>query len=338
MERITRRRLMQTGALTALALPAPAQQAGPGGIPTRKLGRSSEQVSILGLGGAHIGRAGQTDRAESVRMMHAAIDGGITFFDNAWDYQDGWAEEMMGLGLKGGWRDRVFLMTKNCERDYEGSRKCLEDSLRRLQTDRIDLWQFHEMNYDSDPDWVFEKGGLKFALEAVKAGKVRYLGFTGHKDPRIHLKMLAKPYPWVTAQMPINPMDAFYRSFQNEVVPVCLKQNVAVLGMKSLGGGPTVARIPAKTRITAEMCVRFALSLPVTTVIRGYMKMEQLQQDLRIAREFQPLSGDQNLPWRGRRRATAGTSCSSPRKLSMARRIAGSTGSISRRNEIICWR
>jgi predicted aldo/keto reductase-like oxidoreductase len=127
----------------------------------------------------------------------------------------------------------------------------------------------------------------------VKAGKVRYLGFTGHKDPRIHLKMLAKPYPWTTAQMPINVMDAYYRSFQNEVLPVCLKKDVAVIGMKSLGGGPLEARIPSKTRITAEQCVRFALSLPVTTLCRGYMSMEQLQQDLRIARDFRPLSREE---------------------------------------------
>jgi predicted aldo/keto reductase-like oxidoreductase len=223
-------------------------------------------------------------------MMHRAIDGGINFFDNAWDYLNGWAEEMMGLGLQDGHRNKVFLMTKNCGRDYDSSRRSLEDSLRRLQTDHVDLWQFHEMNYDNDPDWIFEKGAMKYALEAVKAGKVRYLGFTGHKDPRIHLKMLAKPYPWVTAQMPINVMDAFYRSFQHEVLPVCRTKNVAVIGMKSLGGGPLNARIPSLTKITAEQCVRFALSLPITTLCRGYMKMDQLEEDLRIVRDFKPLT------------------------------------------------
>ncbi len=191
---ISRREFVHGAALAALTLPLPAQQS-TGGVPKRKLGRTKEYVSMLALGGAHIGRVGQKDRAKAIRMMHTAIDGGLTFFDNAWDYHTGWGEEMMGLGLDGGWRQKVFLMTKNCARDYEGSRKCLEDSLRRLKTDHVDLWQFHEMNYDSDPDWVFEKGGLKYALEAVKAGKVRHLGFTGHKDPRIHLKMLAKPYP-----------------------------------------------------------------------------------------------------------------------------------------------
>jgi predicted aldo/keto reductase-like oxidoreductase len=293
MSLLTRRNFLEGASLAALTLPAPAQQTGAAGLPVRKLGRTGESVSILCLGGAHIGRVGQKDRNEAIRMMHAAIDGGVNFFDNAWDYHNGWAEEIMGLGLEGGRRKRVFLMTKNCERDYEGSRANLEQSLKRLKTDHIDLWQFHEMNYDNDPDWVFDKGGLKFALEAVKAGKVRYLGFTGHKDPRIHLKMLAKPYPWTTAQMPINVMDAYYRSFQNEVLPVCLKKDVAVIGMKSLGGGPLEARIPSKTRITAEQCVRFALSLPVATLCRGYMSMEQLQQDLSIARDFRPLSREE---------------------------------------------
>jgi predicted aldo/keto reductase-like oxidoreductase len=263
------------------------------GLPTRPLGRTGEQVSILGLGGAHAGRVGQKDRQAAVRLMRTAIDNGLTFFDNAWDYHDGWGEEMMGIGLEGGWREKVFLMTKNCAPDYDGSRKCLEDSLRRLKTDRIDLWQFHEMNYDNDPDWVFDRGGLKYALEAQKAGKVRHIGFTGHKDPRIHLKMLAKPYAWASAQMPINVMDAFYRSFQNQVVPVCVSKGVGVIGMKSLGGGPTTARIPSRTPVTAEQCVRFALSLPVSTLVRGYMSVEQLEADLRIARGFKPLSADE---------------------------------------------
>ena len=133
---------------------------------------------------------------------------------------------------------KVFLMTKNCERDYEGSLRNLEESLRRLRTDHIDLWQFHEMVYDSDPDWVFDKGGMRAALEARKAGKVRYIGFTGHKHPAIHLRMLDKPFDWDTSQMPINVMDATYRSFQKQVVPVCLKKNVGVIGMKGSAEAP----------------------------------------------------------------------------------------------------
>jgi uncharacterized protein len=274
-------------AAASLAQRALAQQESASGIPTRRLGRTNEQVSILCLGGWHI--ASVKDRQESIRIMHAALDEGITFFDNAWDYHNGRAEEVMGEALAAdGRRDRVFLMTKNCERDYEGSKRCLEDSLRRLRTDRIDLWQFHEMVYDNDPDWVFEKGGLKAALEAQKAGKVRYIGFTGHKDPFIHLKMIGKPYDWASAQMPINVMDAHYRSFQREVVPVCLNKNIGVIGMKSLGGG-SPGRIPTQTKITAEQCIRYALSLPVSSIVVGITSMADLKQDVGIARGFRPM-------------------------------------------------
>jgi predicted aldo/keto reductase-like oxidoreductase len=196
----------------------------------------------------------------------------------------------MGKGLKGGKRQKVFLMTKNSGRDSEFAKKCLEDSLRRLQTDHLDLWQFHETNYDNDPDWVMEKGGLKFALRAQKEGKVRYIGFTGHKDPRIHNKMLNKAYDWATAQMPINVMDAHYRSFQKETVPLCLAKDVGVIGMKTLGGGPRVAKIPSGTQITAEQCVRYALSQPVSVIVRGWLTMEQIEADLKIATDFKPLS------------------------------------------------
>jgi aryl-alcohol dehydrogenase-like predicted oxidoreductase len=274
-------------AAASLAQRALAQQESAQGIPTRRLGRTNEQVSILCLGGWHIGSI--KDRQESIRIMHAALDEGITFFDNAWDYHNGHAEEVMGEALASdGRRDRVFLMTKNCERDYEGSKRCLDDSLRRLRTDRIDLWQFHEMVYDNDPDWVFEKGGLKAALEAQKAGKVRYIGFTGHKDPLIHLKMIGKPYDWASAQMPINVMDAHYRSFQKEVVPVCLNKNIGVIGMKSLGGGPP-GRIPTQTKITAEQCIRYALSLPVSSLVVGIQSMADLKQNVGIARGFRPM-------------------------------------------------
>lgn len=276
--------------LAAMAQQALAQQNRPGGPATRRLGRTNQQVSIIGLGGAHIGRAGADDESEAIRIMHRAIDAGVTFFDNAWVYGDGYAEEVMGKALKGGKRQKVFLMTKNSGRDDEFSRTCLDDSLRRLQTDYLDLWQFHETNYDNDPDWVLEKGGLGFALEAQKAGKVRYIGFTGHKDPRIHNKMLNKAYDWASAQMPINVMDAHYRSFQLETVPLCLAKDVGVIGMKSLGGGPRVAKIPSSTGITAEQCVRYALSQPVSTVVRGWLTMEQLEADLRIAEGFVAMS------------------------------------------------
>ena len=280
-----------SAAAAALAQRAVAQRNG-GGLPTRRLGRTGEQVSLLCLGGWHIGAVENKD--EAVRIMHAAIDEGMTFFDNAWDYHDGGSEEIMGRALaQNGKRDKVFLMTKNCERDYEGSQRCLDESLKRLKTDRIDLWQFHEMVYDSDPDWVFDKGGLKAALEAQKAGKVRYIGFTGHKDPRIHLKMLNKGYDWAASQMPVNVMDAHYRSFQKEVVPVCLTRDVGVIGMKSLGGGSPKGKIPSETAISHEQCRRYALSLPVSTLVVGILSMEELQAEIRIARDFEPMSDGQ---------------------------------------------
>ena len=273
----------------AAAQQALAQRDSPNGLPTRRLGRTGEQVSILCLGGWHIGAV--EDKTESIRIQHAAIDQGMTFFDTCWDYQWGGSEEIIGRALSHqGKREKVFLMTKNCERDYKGSMQCLEDSLRRMRTDYLDLWQFHEMVYDNDPDWVFEKGGLKAALEAQRAGKVRYIGFTGHKDPRIHLKMLNKGFDWDTAQMPINVMDAHYRSFQKEVVPVCLNQDVGVLGMKSLGGGSPKGRIPSQTSITHEQCRRFALSQPVSSLVVGIMSMEELDAEIRIARNFKPMS------------------------------------------------
>lgn len=282
------RTTLGSAAMAALARDAMAQQPG-NGLPTRRLGRTNQQVSILCLGGFHIGSAGKNDEQEAIRIMHTAIDEGVNFFDNAWMYNDGYSEELMGKALKGGWRGKVFLMTKNSGRDYKFSRQCLEDSLRRLQTDHVDLWQFHETNYDNDPDWVFERGGIKAALEALKAGKVRFIGFTGHKDPRIHLKMLGKDYEWATAQMPINVMDHFYRSFQKDVVPVCLNRDIGVIGMKGLGGGFGPARIPTATRITAAQCVRYALSLPISSLCRGYRSMDELKQDLAVARDFKPM-------------------------------------------------
>ncbi len=289
----SRRKFIQGGAralsVAALANEVLAQTsvASATGLPTRLLGRTGQRVSILALGGWHIGSV--KDESEAIRIMHAAVDEGLTFFDNAWDYHDGHSEEVMGKALSSGHRQKVFLMTKNCERDYAGSMKNLDDSLRRLKTDHLDLWQFHEMVYDNDPDWVFEKGGLKAALEAKKAGKVRFIGFTGHKDPRIHLKMLAKPYDWDSAQMPINLLDHFYRSFQQEVVPVCLKKNVGVIGMKGLAGGGTEGRLIEKLGMTAEECYRYSLSLPVSAQVVGITSMDQLKADITMARNFKPM-------------------------------------------------
>jgi predicted aldo/keto reductase-like oxidoreductase len=238
--------------------------------------------------------------------MQAALDEGITFFDNAWDYHDGRSEELMGRALaEGGRRDKVFLMTKNCERDYEGSQRCLEDSLRRLRTDHVDLWQFHEMVYDNDPDWVFEKGGIKAAMDARKAGKVRFIGFTGHKHPNIHLKMLGKPFDWDTAQMPINVMDAHYRSFQGQVVPVCLEKKVGVIGMKGYGGSAPEG-IMAKSGLTVAEAYRYSLSQPVSAQVVGLMSLDQLKQATTMARSFTPMSATEQAALRDRIRDVAG--------------------------------
>jgi aryl-alcohol dehydrogenase-like predicted oxidoreductase len=260
------------------------QQESDSGIPTRLLGRTGERVPIIGLGGYHIG---VPDERDAIRIMHEAIDEGMTFFDNAWDYHDGGSEDVMGKALAtAGRRDKVFLMTKVCDRDYDGAKRHLEDSLRRLQTDRIDLWQFHEINWDVDPEWIFDKGGLRAALEARQQGKIRYIGFTGHRDPAHHLKMLARDFAWDTVQMPINLLDAHYRSFQKEVLPRCREKNAAVIGMKALASGG----IPRDLSVPATTCRRFALSLPIATLVCGIQSLADLRQDIEMARAFQPVS------------------------------------------------
>ena len=295
-DRPNRREFLQAGVAAGVTLSLAdalfaAQEDSGEGLPTRPLGKTGEKVSILCLGGWHIGQAAKDDgEAAAVKLMHEAIDGGMTFFDNCWDYHDGLSEEVMGKAIEDR-RDKVFLMTKNCERDYEGSRKCLDESLKRLRTDRIDLWQFHEMVYDNDPDWVFDKGGIKAAVEAQKAGKVRYIGFTGHKDPRIHLKMIGKPHAWDAAQMPVNVCDYHYRSFAGEVVPVCLKKGIGVIGMKSLGGSPDGknGRFVQAGLAGAEDCIRYALSQPVASLVVGLRNARDLKQALDVGRGFRPM-------------------------------------------------
>jgi aryl-alcohol dehydrogenase-like predicted oxidoreductase len=274
-----------------------AQQRDTGdGLPKRPLGTTGQDVSILCLGGWHIGAAGKENEQAAVHLMQESIDNGLNFFDNCWDYHDGYSEEVMGKAIRDR-RDRVFLMTKNCERDYKGSLSNLEDSLRRLGTDHIDLWQFHEMVYDNDPDWVFDKGGHRAALEAQQAGKVRFIGFTGHKDPSIHLKMLQKPYQWASAQMPINLCDYFFRSFANEVVPTCLEKGTGVLGMKSLGGSPDGqnGRFVQAGLASAEDCIRYALSQPVSSLVVGLRNQRDLDQALRVGRGFEPFSREEQM-------------------------------------------
>jgi uncharacterized protein len=292
-----RRRFLQSSVAAGLSLALAEQvlsaQSDTGnGLPKRPLGKSGAEVSILCLGGWHIGKAGRDDgEPAAIKLMHKAIDNGMMFFDNCWDYHDGYSEELMGKAIQDR-RDKVFLMTKVCDRDYEGAKANLDDSLKRMKTDHIDLWQFHEMVYDNDPDWVFEKGGIRAALEAQKAGKVKHIGFTGHKDPAIHLKMLNKPYQWAAAQMPINVCDYFFRSFLHTVLPQCLKQNTGVLGMKSLGGGME-GKIPASGLVSAKECIHFALSQPISSLVVGLRNQKDLDQALEVGRDFKPLTLEQ---------------------------------------------
>jgi aryl-alcohol dehydrogenase-like predicted oxidoreductase len=253
----------------------------------RQFGRHDVKVSALGFGGHHLGDAEDEDTA--IRLVREAVDGGVTFFDNCWEYHRGKSEEWMGKGLKG-IRAKVFLMTKVCThgRDKELAMRMLEESLRRLQTDHLDLWQVHGVSFENDPDLFIRPGGAAEALEqAKKQGKVRFVGFTGHKDPSIHLKMLATGFAFDSVQMPLNPFDSQFRSFEQRVLPELNRSGVAALGMKPLQGHGDAIQ---KGAITAEESLRYAMSLPVTTTITGMDKPEILQQNLTIAQNFQPMA------------------------------------------------
>jgi aryl-alcohol dehydrogenase-like predicted oxidoreductase len=256
----------------------------------RTLGRTGERVSAIGLGGWHLGFASIDERL-SIRIIREAIDRGVTFLDNSWDYNDGASEVRMGKALRDGYRSRAFLMTKIDGRSKAEAARQLEESLRRLATDCIDLVQHHEVIRYEDPHRIFDEEGAHAALvEARRAGKVRYIGFTGHKDPRIHLHTLEVArehnFTFDTVQMPLNVMDAHYRSFELLVLPELVKQNIGVLGMKSLANG-LILRSGA---VTAPECLRYALSLPTSVVITGIESLERLEQALEVARTFQPLS------------------------------------------------
>lgn len=261
-----------------------------GTIPRRTLGKTGEEVSILCLGGAHIGN--KPTAAEATRIVHAAIDAGMDFMDNAWEYNDGESERRMGEALaQEGYRDRAFLMTKNCAHDRlaDHSMVKLEESLRRLKTDHLDLWQVHEVVWPDDPDRIFAPGGAAEAmLKAKEQGKVRYIGFTGHKSTAIFKRMLDRGFPWDTLQMPINALDPHYESFQKEILPIAQAQGMGVIGMKSLAGG----HLLEGTDLSPQEAIGYALSVPVSTLCVGVDSMEVLEQNLAIGRDFAPLSAD----------------------------------------------
>jgi predicted aldo/keto reductase-like oxidoreductase len=261
-----------------------------GDVPTRPFGRAGIPVSVLALGGWHIGLP-KTER-EATRLVHAAIDGGITFMDNAWDYNEGVSETRMGKALAGR-RDKVFLMTKCCVhgRDARTAMKQLEESLRRLKTDYLDLWQLHEVIFDDEPAKYFARGGAVEALDkARQQGKVRFVGFTGHKNPDLHLEMLAHDYPWDSCQLPLNCFDAAFRSFEQRVLPELNRRGIAPIGMKSLGGD---GRAVKEKVVTAQEALRYALSLPIATLVSGIDTIRVLKQNLGVARGFRPMTARQ---------------------------------------------
>jgi predicted aldo/keto reductase-like oxidoreductase len=281
--------------LTALAAATAASnvlfaQTRSGDMIYRTLGTTGEKVSAIGLGGHHIGRP--KEKADGIKLIRTAIDRGITFMDNCWDYHDGKSEVWMGEALRDGYRQKVFLMTKFDGRTKASTAQQVDQSLQRLQTDHIDLIQYHENIRMEDPDRFFAPGGpLEALMEAKKAGKIRYIGFTGHKDPAVHLRMLEVAqmhhFHFDTAQMPLNVMDAHFRSFAGQVVPRLIEQGIGVLGMKPLADNA----IPKSGVVSAIECLHYALSLPTSVVINGCESMERLDQAFEAARTFKPMTG-----------------------------------------------
>jgi aryl-alcohol dehydrogenase-like predicted oxidoreductase len=257
-------------------------------IPYRTLGRTGEKVSVVGLGGYHIGKP--KDEQEGIRLIRTAIDGGINFMDNCWDYHDGGSEIRMGKALRDGYRKRSFLMSKIDGQTREAAARQIDESLRRLQTDTVDLMQFHEMIRPNDAERVFGPGGAMEAMQAAKkAGKVRYIGFTGHKDPVVHLEMietgLKGGFTFDAVQMPLNLFDAHYESFEKRVLPVLVKHRIGVLGMKPMGSG---LLLKTNTAQPVEF-LHYAMNLPTSVVITGCESMRDLDQAVEAARTFRPL-------------------------------------------------
>jgi predicted aldo/keto reductase-like oxidoreductase len=296
-ESVTRRRFLGMTAATAVVVGTGAVPLAWGatemrqGIPYRKLGKTGESVSLVGVGGSHIGQ--QSDEQESLRIIRGALDRGINFLDNSWDYNDGKSEERMGKALKDGYRQKAFLMTKIDGRTKQSALRQLDESLRRLGVDHLDLLQFHEIIRMEDPDRIFAPGGaLEAVLAAKQAGKVRFIGFTGHKSPDIHLHMLKTAadhgFHFDTVQMPLNVMDAHFNSFEKKVLPVALGQGIGVLGMKPMGDH----FILDSKAVTAMECLHYTMSLPVSVVITGIDKLPILDQAVTAAKSFQPLTAE----------------------------------------------
>jgi predicted aldo/keto reductase-like oxidoreductase len=287
----------------ALAPSAGAQQPSSGAIPLRAFGKSGVEVSALGVGGHALGTLKL--ESEAIDIVRRAIDAGATFLDNAWEYHDGKSEEWMGKALEGR-RERAFLMTKVCThgRDKKVAMQQLEESLKRLKTDHLDLWQVHECVYHNDPELHYAPGGVMEALDqAKKDGKARFVGFTGHKHPDIHLDMLARGFPFDAVQMPLNPFDGQFQSFELRVLPELVKRGIAVIAMKSLGGTADAVK---QGVLTVEEALRYVLSLPVATLVSGMDSLGVLQQNLEIVRKFKPMTDAEREALRKRVAAQAG--------------------------------
>lgn len=276
------------GAASASLIPAVAAGAVRlGEIPKRPFGKTGVEVSLLGVGGYHVGV--QKEPAESHRLIRTAIDAGVNFLDNSIDYNEGQSEVRMGEAIKP-LRDKVFVMTKHNFRDKKSALRDLEISLKRLQTDYLDLWQFHSIERPEDPDWIFaENGAIEAAELAKKQGKVRFIGFTGHKNPEYHLKMLGKPFAWDAIQMPLNVLDAHFRSFERRVLPEAAKRNLGIVGMKPMA----FRNAPLTGVVTSTECLHYAMSLPVSVTITGCETMERMETAINAARTFEQLSDDQ---------------------------------------------
>jgi len=298
-------------ASTAEALPSTTTK---GDMLYRNLGHTGAQVSALGVGGHHLGDLSNVD--DAIRLVHEAIDAGVTFFDNCWEYYNGKTENILGRALKGR-RNKVFLMTKVCTHGRSGelALQMLNESLRRLQTDHLDLWQIHGIVYDNDPELAYAKGGVLEAFDrAKKEGKTRFVGFTGHKDPAFHLKMLELGYPFDSVQMPLNPFDASFHSFEKQVLPEVNRRGMAPLGMKSMGG--TAWAIKAGV-VKGEELLRYAMSLPVATTICGMDSLDVLHQNLSVVRGFTPMTDGEMEALRLRCAATAADGRYEPYKVSL---------------------
>lgn len=281
-----------TAAVIGASLAPPLAQAEVrNGMPYRPLGKTGEMVSLLCVGGSHIGQGNVTEE-EAIRIMRTAVDEGVNFFDNAWAYFDGKSEERMGKALKDGYRDKVFLMTKHKGRDAATAQQQLEDSLRRLDVDVVDLWQFHEVVHPDFPKAIYENGAIDVALKAREEGKIRYIGFTGHHYPKYHNEMIDRGFPWDTVQMPLNVFDHHFRSFEQSTMVKARENEMGVIAMKTLGGNP--GTIPnASKAATAEECLRYAMSLPVATVVSGMDSMEHLRANLATAKAFKPFEPEE---------------------------------------------